>query len=155
DIGSDEIFESIVETVPAPEGDPSAPLKAFIFDSEYAQYRGATSALRGIDRTVPVGARIRMMQTTATLEVTEVGIHRHATLAVDELTVGDVGFIAAQVKSVSDARVGDTITHADNPTDTPLPGYKRMNPMVYCGLYPIDSGDYVDLREALERLQLN
>lgn len=155
DIGIDDILESIVDTVPPPEGDPSAPLKALIFDSEYDQYRGAISSIRVFDGTVKVGDKIRMMQTGTEFEVTEVGIHTPAPMAVDELTVGDVGFLAAQVKSVSDARVGDTITHANNPTDTPLPGYKRMNPMVYCGLYPIDSGDYVDLREALERLQLN
>lgn len=155
DIGIDDILEKIVEVVPAPGGDPSAPLKALIFDSYYDQYRGAISSIRVMEGTVRVGDEIKMMSTGKVFEVTEVGINTPAPMPVKELTVGDVGYLAAAIKSVSDAPVGDTITLKNHPAEEALPGYKRLNPMVYCGLYPIDSADYVDLREALERLQLN
>jgi len=155
DIGIDDILEKIVEVVPAPDGDPSAPLKALIFDSYYDQYRGAISSIRVMEGTVRVGDEIKMMSTGKVFEVTEVGINTPAPMPVKELTVGDVGYLAAAIKSVSDAPVGDTITLKSHPAEAALPGYKRLNPMVYCGLYPIDSADYVDLREALERLQLN
>lgn len=155
DIGIDDILEKIVEVVPAPSGDPSAPLKALIFDSYYDQYRGAISSIRVMEGTVRVGDEIKMMSTGKVFEVTEVGINTPAPMPVKELTVGDVGYLAAAIKSVSDAPVGDTITLKKHPAEEALPGYKRLNPMVYCGLYPIDSADYVDLREALERLQLN
>lgn len=155
DIGIDDILEKIVEVVPAPSGDPSAPLKALIFDSYYDQYRGAISSIRVMEGTVRVGDEIKMMSTGKVFEVTEVGINTPAPMPVKELTVGDVGYLAAAIKSVSDAPVGDTITLKKHPAKEALPGYKRLNPMVYCGLYPIDSADYVDLREALERLQLN
>ena len=155
DIGIDDILEKIVEIVPPPSGDPGAPLKAMIFDSYYDQYRGAISSIRVMEGTVNVGDEIKMMSNGKVFEVTEIGINTPAPLPVKELTVGDVGYLAASVKSVSDAPVGDTITHKDNPAAEALPGYKRLNPMVFCGLYPIDSSDYVDLREALERLQLN
>lgn len=155
DIGIDDILEKIVEVVPAPDGDPSAPLKALIFDSYYDQYRGAISSIRVMEGTVRVGDEIKMMSTGKVFEVTEVGINTPAPMPVKELTVGDVGYLAAAIKSVSDAPVGDTITLKNHPAEEALPGYKRLNPMVYCGLYPIDSADYVDLREALERLQLN
>lgn len=155
DIGVDDILEKIVEVVPAPSGDPSAPLKALIFDSYYDQYRGAISSIRVMEGTVRVGDEIKMMSTGKVFEVTEVGINTPAPMPVKELTVGDVGYLAAAIKSVSDAPVGDTITLKKHPAEEALPGYKRLNPMVYCGLYPIDSADYVDLREALERLQLN
>lgn len=155
DIGIDDILEKIVEVVPAPSGDPSAPLKALIFDSYYDQYRGAISSIRVMEGTVRVGDEIKMMSTGKVFEVTEVGINTPAPMPVKELTVGDVGYLAAAIKSVSDAPVGDTITLKKYPAKEALPGYKRLNPMVYCGLYPIDSADYVDLREALERLQLN
>lgn len=155
DIGIDDILEKIVEVVPAPGGDPSAPLKALIFDSYYDQYRGAISSIRVMEGTVRVGDEIKMMSTGKVFEVTEVGINTPAPIPVKELTVGDVGYLAAAIKSVSDAPVGDTITLKNHPAEEALPGYKRLNPMVYCGLYPIDSADYVDLREALERLQLN
>ena len=155
DIGVDDILEKIVEVVPAPSGDPSAPLKALIFDSYYDQYRGAISSIRVMEGTVRVGDEIKMMSTGKVFEVTEVGINTPAPMPVKELTVGDVGYLAAAIKSVSDAPVGDTITLKKHPAKEALPGYKRLNPMVYCGLYPIDSADYVDLREALERLQLN
>ncbi|HLR39223.1 MAG TPA: translation elongation factor 4 [Jeotgalicoccus sp.] len=155
DIGIDDILEKIVEVVPAPGGDPSAPLKALIFDSYYDQYRGAISSIRVMEGTIRVGDEIKMMSTGKVFEVTEVGINTPAPMPVKELTVGDVGYLAAAIKSVSDAPVGDTITLKNHPAEEALPGYKRLNPMVYCGLYPIDSADYVDLREALERLQLN
>ena len=155
DIGIDDILEKIVEVVPAPSGNPSAPLKALIFDSYYDQYRGAISSIRVMEGTIRVGDEIKMMSTGKVFEVTEVGINTPAPMPVKELTVGDVGYLAAAIKSVSDAPVGDTITLKNHPAEEALPGYKRLNPMVYCGLYPIDSADYVDLREALERLQLN
>nr|WP_077477284.1 translation elongation factor 4 [Staphylococcus aureus] len=154
-IGIEEILEKIVEVVPAPDGDPEAPLKALIFDSEYDPYRGVISSIRIVDGVVKAGDKIRMMATGKEFEVTEVGINTPKQLPVDELTVGDVGYIIASIKNVDDSRVGDTITLARRPASEPLQGYKKMNPMVYCGLFPIDNKNYNDLREALEKLQLN
>ncbi|HBC4257103.1 TPA: elongation factor 4 [Staphylococcus aureus] len=154
-IGIEEILEKIVEVVPAPDGDPEAPLKALIFDSEYDPYRGIISSIRIVDGVVKAGDKIRMMATGKEFEVTEVGINTPKQLPVDELTVGDVGYIIASIKNVDDSRVGDTITLASRPASEPLQGYKKMNPMVYCGLFPIDNKNYNDLREALEKLQLN
>ncbi len=154
-IGIEEILETIVEVVPAPDGDPEAPLKALIFDSEYDPYRGVISSIRIVDGVVKAGDKIRMMATGKEFEVTEVGINTPKQLPVDELTVGDVGYIIASIKNVDDSRVGDTITLASRPASEPLQGYKKMNPMVYCGLFPIDNKNYNDLREALEKLQLN
>lgn len=154
-IGIEEILEKIVEVVPAPDGDPEAPLKALIFDSEYDPYRGVISLIRIVDGVVKAGDKIRMMATGKEFEVTEVGINTPKQLPVDELTVGDVGYIIASIKNVDDSRVGDTITLASRPASEPLQGYKKMNPMVYCGLFPIDNKNYNDLREALEKLQLN
>ncbi|HDG4830571.1 TPA: elongation factor 4 [Staphylococcus aureus] len=154
-IGIEEILEKIVEVVPAPDGDPEAPLKALIFDSEYDPYRGVISSIRIVDGVVKAGDKIRMMATGKEFEVTEVGINTPKQLPVDELTVGDVGCIIASIKNVDDSRVGDTITLASRPASEPLQGYKKMNPMVYCGLFPIDNKNYNDLREALEKLQLN
>lgn len=154
-IGIEEILEKIVEVVPAPDGDPEAPLKALIFDSEYDPYRGVISSIRIVDGVVKAGDKIRMMATGKEFEVTEVGINTPKQLPVDELTVGDVGYIIAGIKNVDDSRVGDTITLASRPASEPLQGYKKMNPMVYCGLFPIDNKNYNDLREALEKLQLN
>ncbi|WP_457801999.1 translation elongation factor 4 [Staphylococcus aureus] len=154
-IGIEEILEKIVEVVPAPDGDPEAPLKALIFDSEYDPYRGVISSIRIVDGVVKAGEKIRMMATGKEFEVTEVGINTPKQLPVDELTVGDVGYIIASIKNVDDSRVGDTITLASRPASEPLQGYKKMNPMVYCGLFPIDNKNYNDLREALEKLQLN
>lgn len=154
-IGIEEILEKIVEVVPAPDGDPEAPLKALIFDSEYDPYRGVISSIRIVDGVVKAGDKIRMMATGKEFEVTEVGINTPKQLPVDELTVGDVGYIIASIKNVDDSRVGDTITLASRPASEPLQGYKKMNPMVYCGLFPIDKKNYNDLREALEKLQLN
>lgn len=154
-IGIEEILEKIVEVVPAPDGDPEAPLKALIFDSEYDPYREIISSIRIVDGVVKAGDKIRMMATGKEFEVTEVGINTPKQLPVDELTVGDVGYIIASIKNVDDSRVGDTITLASRPASEPLQGYKKMNPMVYCGLFPIDNKNYNDLREALEKLQLN
>ncbi|HGZ9257205.1 TPA: translation elongation factor 4 [Staphylococcus aureus] len=154
-IGIEEILEKIVEVVPAPDGDPEAPLKALIFDSEYDPYRGVISSIRIVDGVVKAGDKIRMMATGKEFEVTEVGINTPKQLPVDELTVGDVGYIIASIKNVDDSRVGDTITLASRPASEPLQGYKKMNPMVYCGLFPIDNKNYNDLREGLEKLQLN
>ncbi|HDF1699990.1 TPA: elongation factor 4 [Staphylococcus aureus] len=154
-IGIEEILEKIAEVVPAPDGDPEAPLKALIFDSEYDPYRGVISSIRIVDGVVKAGDKIRMMATGKEFEVTEVGINTPKQLPVDELTVGDVGYIIASIKNVDDSRVGDTITLASRPASEPLQGYKKMNPMVYCGLFPIDNKNYNDLREALEKLQLN
>ncbi|HEH9294431.1 TPA: elongation factor 4 [Staphylococcus aureus] len=154
-IGIEEILEKIVEVVPAPDGDPEAPLKALIFDSEYDPYRGVISSIRIVDGVVKAGDKIRMMATGKEFEVTEVGINTPKQLPVDELTVGDVGYIIASIKNVDDSRVGDSITLASRPASEPLQGYKKMNPMVYCGLFPIDNKNYNDLREALEKLQLN
>ncbi|WP_227396796.1 translation elongation factor 4 [Jeotgalibacillus aurantiacus] len=154
-IGIEDILEQIVEKVPAPQGDPEAPLKALIFDSLYDPYRGVVAYIRIMEGTVKPGDKIRMMATGKEFEVNEIGVFTPKSTPREELTVGDVGFLTAAIKNVSDTRVGDTITSAVKPTDAPLPGYRRLNPMVYCGLYPIDTAKYVDLREALEKLELN
>ncbi|HZG71014.1 MAG TPA: translation elongation factor 4 [Chondromyces sp.] len=154
-IGIEEILEQIVEKVPAPAGDPEAPLKALIFDSMYDAYRGVVAYIRVVEGTVKVGDKVHMMATGKEFEVTEVGVFTPRAEARDELMVGDVGFLTAAIKNVGDTRVGDTITLANNPADEPLPGYRRLNPMVYCGVYPIDSAKFNDLREALEKLELN
>ncbi|GAF15340.1 LOW QUALITY PROTEIN: translation elongation factor LepA [Bacillus sp. JCM 19045] len=154
-IGIEEILEQVVEKVPAPTGDPKAPLKALIFDSLYDPYRAVIAYIRIVEGTVRPGQKIRMMQTGKEFEVSEVGVFTPKAVKCDELTVGDVGFLTAAIKNVGDTRVGDTITNAVDPAPEALPGYRKMNPMVYCGLYPIDTNDYNDLREALERLELN
>jgi len=154
-IGIDEILEQIVEYVPAPSGDAAEPLQALIFDSLYDAYRGVIVSVRIKNGTVKAGDKIKMMATGGVFEVTEVGIHTPKEKIVDELTAGDVGFICASIKNVSETRVGDTITLANNPAKEALPGYRKLNPMVFCGLYPIDSSKYNDLREALEKLELN
>ncbi|AKM19742.1 translation elongation factor 4 [Geobacillus sp. FSL K6-0789] len=154
-IGIEEILEQIVEKIPAPSGDPDAPLKALIFDSLYDPYRGVVAYVRIVDGTVKPGQRIKMMSTGKEFEVTEVGVFTPKQKIVDELTVGDVGYLTASIKNVKDTRVGDTITDAERPAAEPLPGYRKLNPMVFCGMYPIDTARYNDLREALEKLQLN
>ena len=154
-IGIDEILEQIVEYIPAPSGDAAEPLQALIFDSLYDAYRGVIVSVRIKNGTVKAGDKIKMMATGGVFEVTEVGIHTPKEKIVDELTAGDVGFICASIKNVSETRVGDTITLANNPAKEALPGYRKLNPMVFCGLYPIDSSKYNDLREALEKLELN
>jgi GTP-binding protein LepA len=154
-IGIEEILEQIVEKVPAPTGDPEAPLKALIFDSVYDAYRGVVAYIRVVEGTVKVGDKVRMIATGKEFEVNEVGVFTPKATLLKELTVGDVGFLSAAIKNVGDTRVGDTITNAKNGATDPLPGYRKLNPMVYCGVYPIDTARFIDLREALEKLQLN
>lgn len=154
-IGIEEILEQIVHKIPAPKGDPDAPLKALIFDSFYDPYRGVIAYIRVVDGVIRPGMKIKMMATGKVFEVTEVGTQAPFPTPVEELAAGDVGYFAAGIKSVRDTRVGDTVTSADNPAAEPLPGYRKVNPMVFCGMYPVDSSDYNDLRDALEKLQLN
>ncbi|KIL46055.1 translation elongation factor 4 [Jeotgalibacillus campisalis] len=154
-IGIEEILEQIVEKVPAPIGDPEAPLKALIFDSLYDPYRGVVAYIRIVEGMVKPGDKIRMMATGKEFEVNDIGVFTPKATSQEELSVGDVGYLTAAIKNVGDTRVGDTITSAVKPTAEALPGYRKMNPMVYCGLYPIDTARYVDLREALEKLELN
>ncbi|OES44317.1 translation elongation factor 4 [Domibacillus iocasae] len=154
-IGIEDILEQIVEKVPAPTGDPDSPLKALIFDSIYDAYRGVIAYIRVVDGTVKVGDKVKMMATGKEFEVTEIGVFTPKTTQRTELTVGDVGYLAAAIKTVGDTQVGDTITLAKNSATEALAGYRKLNPMVYCGLYPIDSSKYNDLRDALEKLELN
>lgn len=154
-IGIKEILEQVVQKVPAPTGDPDQPLKALIFDSHYDPYKGVIVYVRVIDGSIRSGSKIKFMATDKTFEVIEVGAFKPRMGTVESLEVGDVGFIVAGIKNVGDTRVGDTVTDAKNPTPEPLPGYRKINPMVFCGLYPIETSDYNDLREALEKLQLN
>ncbi|MBU9722519.1 MULTISPECIES: translation elongation factor 4 [Bacillaceae] len=154
-IGIEEILEAIVDKVPPPDGDPAAPLKAMIFDSLYDPYRGVIVYMKVVEGTVKPGDKVKMMATGKEFEVQELGVFTPKPDKRDELTVGDVGFMVAAIKNVGDTQVGDTVTSAENPTDEPLPGYRKLNPMVFCGLYPVDTNDYNDLREALEKLELN
>lgn len=154
-IGIEEILEQIVELVPAPTGDLEAPLKALIFDSLYDSYRGVVLNVRVMDGVVRPGDVIMMMSNGKKFEVTEVGVFSPKSVQRDFLMVGDVGYVTASIKTVQDTRVGDTITLANNPAEEALVGYRKMNPMVYCGLYPIETSRYNELREALEKLQLN
>ncbi|KFN91320.1 translation elongation factor [Tetragenococcus muriaticus PMC-11-5] len=154
-LGIEEILEQVVHTVPAPAGDINAPLKALIFDSVYDVYRGVVLSIRIIDGVVHPGDRIQLMNNGKIFEVSEIGIFSPKAIARDYLMVGEVGYMTAAIKTVQDTRVGDTITLADNPAPEPLPGYKQKNPMVFCGMYPVDASRYNDLREALEKLQLN
>ena len=148
-IGIKDILEQIVRKVPAPSGDPDKPLKALIFDSHYDPYKGVVIYVRVEDGAIRAGSKIKMVASGKTFEVIEVGVFQPRMKIVDELNVGDVGFVVAGIKNVKDTRVGDTVTDAENPTAEPFPGYRRINPMVFCGLYPIDSSDYEDWREAL------
>ncbi|MDN5345510.1 MAG: GTP-binding protein LepA [Clostridia bacterium] len=154
-VGTEKILEAIVHRLPPPRGDREAPLKALIFDSVFDSYRGAIPYIRVVEGRVRKGDRIRFMATGAEFEVNEVGIFTPAPRQVDSLAAGEVGFLAASIKNVKDTRVGDTITSADQPAREPLPGYRRVMPMVYCGLFPVESERYDDLRDALEKLQLN
>ena len=150
------VLEAIVRHIPAPAGDDEKPLQALIFDSYYDSYRGVIVYIRVKEGTIRPGDTIRMMATGATFDVVEVGHMRPGRLdPCDGLCAGEVGYIAASIKTVSEARVGDTVTHADRPAAAPLPGYRKVNPMVFCGIFPADGAHYTDLREALERLQLN
>jgi len=154
-IGIKDVLELIVRRVPPPKGDPDSPLKALIFDSHYDPYKGVVVYVRIVDGSIRTGQRIRFMATGAEFDVTEVGVFRPDMMPVDELGPGEVGYLTAAIKNVKDTRVGDTVTDAARPAPEPLPGYRRINPMVFCGMYPIDSADYDDLRDALEKLSLN
>ncbi|MFZ2027663.1 MAG: translation elongation factor 4 [Lactococcus raffinolactis] len=154
-IGIEEILEQVVEKVPAPQGSVDNPLKALIFDSVYDAYRGVILQVRVMDGIVKPGDKIQLMSNGKTFDVTEVGIFTPKTVGREFLATGDVGYIAAAIKTVADTRVGDTITLADNPAEEPLHGYKQLNPMVFAGIYSIESNKYNDLREALDKLQLN
>lgn len=151
----DQVLKGIVEKLPAPKGDKEAPLKALIFDSIYDSYRGVIAYVCIKEGTVRKGDMIRLVASEAEFEVTELGIRTPVEVKRDSLTTGEVGWIAASIKSIQDVGVGDTITLANNPTKTPLPGYRKLNPMVFCGLYPIDNKRYQDLRDALEKMSLN
>ncbi len=154
-IGIKELVEAIIERVPSPKGNKKDKLQALIFDSVYDPYRGIITSTRVMDGSVKVGDKIKMMATGATYDITEILVHTPKEEKVNKLEAGEVGCICASIKSISDVKVGDTITLAENPVDKPLSGYKPMKPMVFCGLYPIESSRYPELREALEKLKLN
>ncbi|KRN10919.1 translation elongation factor 4 [Liquorilactobacillus mali] len=154
-IGIEEMLEKIVHDIPAPEGNIDGPLKALIFDSVYDDYRGVVLSIRVFEGTVEAGDRIRLMNGQTEYEVVEVGVNSPKPIKRDLLMAGDVGYLTASIKDIQDTRVGDTVTSADNPAEKALEGYREMNPMVYSGLYPTDNAKYNDLREALEKLQLN
>ncbi|MFA7529557.1 MAG: translation elongation factor 4 [Bacilli bacterium] len=153
--GVNAIIEKIVRTIPAPSGDFSAPLQALIFDSYYDQYRGVVPLVRIVNGTVKKGDVIHMMSTGAEYEVLEVGVYRPLATKRDHLIAGEVGYLVASIKDVKDIRVGDTITHAGRKADKPLPGYRKLTPMVYCGFFPMDTTRYEELKEALEKISLN
>ena len=154
-IGTEEILEAIVERLPPPAGLPDAPLKALIFDSSYDPYRGVVVVVRLIDGVLRPGMKIRLMATGQDYPVDEIGVFQPKPMLVQELTAGEVGFINAGIKKVSDAQIGDTITETARPTDQPYPGFKELKPMVFAGLYPVEGHEYPQLREALEKLRLN
>ncbi|GGI43544.1 elongation factor 4 [Paenibacillus marchantiophytorum] len=154
-IGIKEIIEQICQKVPAPQGNPDNPLQALIFDSHYDSYKGVIVYVRVVDGSIRAGSKIKMMATNKVFEVIEVGAFMPRMSSVPSLEVGDVGFVVAGIKNVGDTRVGDTVTEAHRPAPVALPGYRRINPMVFCGLYPIETTDYNDLREALQKLELN
>ncbi|MCI5724011.1 MAG: translation elongation factor 4 [Erysipelotrichaceae bacterium] len=151
----DEVLEQIVSQIPAPSGDENAPLQALVFDSFYDPYRGIIALIRIRQGSLSVGDKIRFMATGAEYEVLEVGIRNPREVKMNTLMCGDVGWFAASIKSIHDVRVGDTVTKVEQPASQPLSGYRKLNPMVYCGLYPTDAARYTDLREALDKLQLN
>ena len=154
-LGIENVLEAIVARVPAPKGSAEAPLKALVFDSKFDAYKGVVLYVRIMEGRLRKGMKIRMMATGAEFDVTEVGYFKPGIVNVDELEEGQVGFFAASIKNVKDARVGDTVTDANNPAEHALPGYRKATPMVYCGLYPVENSDYDNLRDALEKLQLN
>lgn len=154
-LGVDQVLEAVVNRVPAPKGDPESPLQALIFDSKFDAYKGVLLYVRVVNGCLKKGMSIRLMATGKVYDVTEVGVFKPAMVNVPELGEGQVGFLAAAIKTVKDARVGDTITDNNRPAKEPLPGYRKATPMVYCGLYPIENSDYDNLRDALEKLQLN
>ena len=154
-INIDQVLQQVVDNIPAPGGDPEAPLQALIFDSIYDNYKGALSYVRVKNGTIKPGMRIRYMATGREFDVTEVGVFTPGLLPADSLTAGEVCYISASIKSVAETKVGDTITDANNPAKEALPGYKQANPMVFCGIYPADGADYENLRDALDKLKLN
>ncbi len=154
-LGVDDILEAIVKLIPPPSGDEKKPLRALIFDSYFDAYKGVIAHIRLMDGLIKKGMELRMMATGKVFEVTDVGCFQPAPVEVPQLAAGDVGFIAGSLKNVRDVRVGDTVTTTENPAPEPLPGYRGVTPMVYCGLYPVDSADYDNLKDALEKLQLN
>lgn len=153
--GIDEVLEAIVQKIPSPRGKDANQLSALIFDSHFDAYKGVIAYVRVMEGKIQPGMKVKMMATDKRIEVTEVGVFRPSLTNVDVLGAGQVGFVAGSVKNVKDVRVGDTITDAENPISKALPGYRKINPMVYCGLYPVDSAEYDTLRDALEKLQLN
>ena len=154
-IGIADVLEAIVKKVPPPTGNAEEPLQALIFDSHFDPYKGVIAYVRVMDGKITPGMKIRMMATEKTFEITEVGVFRPRLTNINELGPGQVGFIAASIKNVKDCRVGDTVTSAERPVKQPLPGYRKVTPMVFCGLYPVESSEYESLRDALEKLQLN
>lgn len=154
-LGVDQVLEAVVKRVPPPKGDPAQPLQALIFDSKFDSYKGVLLYVRVVNGCLRKGMAIRLMATGKVYDVTEVGVFKPAMVNVDELGEGQVGFLAASIKTVKDARVGDTVTDNSRPAKEPLPGYRKATPMVYCGLYPVENSDYDNLRDALEKLQLN
>ncbi len=154
-VGIQELIEAIIERIPSPHGKEEEPLQALIFDSYYDSYRGIVTLLRVMNGSVHVGDKIKMMATNATYEVVELGIHSPYEKKVNSLKTGEVGYLCASIKSIEDVKVGDTITLKDTPAQEPLAGYKPMKPMVFCGIYPVESSRYPELREALEKLKLN
>jgi GTP-binding protein LepA len=153
--GTEELLEAIVERIKSPGGDQRLPLRALIFDSLFDSYRGVIAYVRLVEGKLAVGQKIRMMAGEKEFEVTELGTFRPLMTPAQELVAGEVGYVIASMKDVKDVRVGDTITLVENPALTPLPGYRPIQPMVYCGFYPVDNADYGELRDALEKLQLN
>ena len=154
-IGIEEILDSIVDYIPAPEGDENAPLQALIFDSFFDSYKGVIAHIRVMQGHIKKGMKLKLMNSGKVFEVTDVGCFKPQPVDLGYLDVGELAFVAGSLKDVRDVRVGDTITYADNPASEPLPGYRGVNPMVYCGLYPVESSDYDNLKDALEKMQIN
>ena len=154
-LGIQDVLEAVVNTMPPPQGDETAPLKALVFDAKYDNYRGAICYVRVMEGRVYPGMRMRMMQTGAEFDIVETGYLTPGCEPADELLAGEVGYIAASIKDLRDTRVGDTVTDAARPADAPLPGYRNVTPMVYCGIYPADGADYENLKDALEKLRMN
>ena len=154
-VGVKELIEAVIEKIPAPNGSPNDKLQALVFDSYYDSYKGVVALVKVVNGILKVGSNIKMMQTDKVYDVTELGNHTPKEKSINELKAGEVGYLSASIKSLSDLKVGDTITLASDPATNPLPGYKQLKPMVFCGLYPIETNKFADLREALEKLKLN
>ena len=154
-VGIKELIEAVVERIPSPTGNSNSKLQALVFDSYYDSYKGVVALIKVVNGILKVGSNIKMMQTNKVYDVVELGNHTPKEKSINELKAGEVGYLSASIKSLSDLKVGDTITLSNDPTDNPLPGYKQLKPMVFCGLYPIETNKFADLREALEKLKLN